>query len=127
MFCFAAILQGADLANAFIGGKADFMHGTVEDRRRRGAKRIGVAEAELAKDPPTPTVHHFDYGKDLESLKGATDGGYTSAMIDGSQLGFSENVELTREIGNRSICPFPGGFGGRRTWCPFRDQRRRFF
>lgn len=29
----AAILQGADLANAFMGGRADFMNGTVEDKR----------------------------------------------------------------------------------------------
>ena len=27
-----AILQGADLANAFMGGRPDFMNGTVEDK-----------------------------------------------------------------------------------------------
>ncbi|KLU60581.1 putative fructose-bisphosphate aldolase [Peptococcaceae bacterium CEB3] len=98
MFRSAAILQGAHLASAFMGGNADFVHETVQDRRRRGAKRIGTAKAELAKGPPTPTVYHLDHGKDLESLKAAIDGGYISAMIDSSLLGFSENVELTWEV-----------------------------
>ena len=38
----AAILQGADLANAFMGGRADFANGTVEDKIA-GAGYIGEA------------------------------------------------------------------------------------
>ncbi len=30
---FGAILQGADLANAFMGGRADFKNGTLADKR----------------------------------------------------------------------------------------------
>ena len=39
MFRSAAILQGADLANGFMGGRTDFMNATLEDKRA-GAKNI---------------------------------------------------------------------------------------
>ena len=72
-----AILQGADLANAFMGGRPDFMNGTVEDKIK-GAANIGAAVKR--------------YGE------AAIAGGYTSVMIDGSSLSFEDNVELTREV-----------------------------
>lgn len=34
MFRSAAILQGADLANGFMGGRCDFMNATLEDKKR---------------------------------------------------------------------------------------------
>ncbi|WP_088187320.1 class II fructose-bisphosphate aldolase [Desulfosporosinus sp. FKA] len=97
MFRSAAILQGADLANAFMGGNANFMKGTLEDKRK-GAKLIGEAVAKLAKNSPIPIVLHLDHGKDFDSVKAAIEGGYTSVMIDGSHLPFEENVDLTREV-----------------------------
>ena len=36
------ILQGADLANGFMGGRTDFLNSTIEDKRI-GAKNIGAA------------------------------------------------------------------------------------
>lgn len=97
MFRSAAILQGADLANAFMGGRADFMNGTVEDKKI-GAKRIADAVKEFAKNSDIPIVMHLDHGKDFDSVKAAIDGGYTSVMIDGSSFAFEQNVELTREV-----------------------------
>lgn len=97
MFRSAAILQGADLANAFMGGNADFMKGTVEDKKI-GAKRIADAVKAAAANTDIPVVMHLDHGKDFESVKAAIDGGYTSVMIDGSHHPFDHNVELTREI-----------------------------
>ncbi|TCL61875.1 fructose-bisphosphate aldolase class II [Hydrogenispora ethanolica] len=93
----AAILQGADLANAFMGGRADFLNGTLEDKRR-GAQRIAAAVRKFGADSPVPVVLHLDHGKDFESVKVAIDNGYTSVMIDGSHLPFAENVELTRAV-----------------------------
>lgn len=93
----AAILQGADLANAFMGGRADFMNGTVEDKRL-GAKRIMDAVRVAGENLPIPVVMHLDHGKDVESIKAAIAGGYTSVMVDGSSLSFYDNIELTREI-----------------------------
>lgn len=97
MFRSAAILQGADLANAFMGGRADFMNGTIEDKKK-GAKRIADAVRQYAKDSEIPVVMHLDHGKDFDSVRAAIEGGYTSVMIDGSSLPFDKNVELTREV-----------------------------
>jgi fructose-bisphosphate aldolase class II len=97
MFRSAAILQGADLANAFMGGRADFLNGTLEDKII-GAKRIADAVTKYGQDSNIPIVMHLDHSKDFESIKAAVEGGYTSVMIDGSHLPFDQNIELTREV-----------------------------
>ena len=97
MFRSPAIIQGADLANAFMGGRSDFMNGTVEDKRL-GARRIAQAVYARAEHSDIPVALHLDHGKDFESVKAAIDGGYTSVMIDGSSLPYERNVELTREV-----------------------------
>lgn len=91
------IIQGADLANAFMGGRADFANGAVEDKKR-GAARIARAVYACAEHASIPIALHLDHGKDIESVKAAVDGGYTSVMIDGSALPYEDNVELTREV-----------------------------
>ena len=97
IFQSAAIIQGADLANAFMGGRADFMNGTLEDKKL-GAKRIADAVKRIAKTTNIPIVLHLDHGKSFDAVKAAIDAGYTSVMIDGSSLPYSGNVELTREV-----------------------------
>lgn len=92
-----AILQGADLANGFMGGRADFLNATLEDKIK-GAKNIGVAVKQYGQPSPVPVVLHLDHGKDMDSVKAAIAGGYTSVMIDGSSLPFKDNIELTREV-----------------------------
>ena len=93
----AAILQGADLANGFMGGRTDFMNATIEDKIR-GAQNIGAAVRTFGEPSPVPVVLHLDHGRDMESVKAAIAGGYTSVMIDGSALPFAQNVALTREV-----------------------------
>ena len=97
MFRSAAIIQGADLANAFMGGRTDFTNGTLEDKKT-GADNIAKAVMRYAADSPIPVALHLDHGKTVESCAAAMDGGYTSVMIDGSSLPFAENVELTRQV-----------------------------
>ena len=97
MFRSPAILQGADLANGFMGGRADFMNATVEDKIK-GAKNIADAVKRFALSSPIPVALHLDHGRDFASVKAAIDGGYTSVMIDGSSLPLEENIELTREV-----------------------------
>lgn len=97
MFRSAAIIQGADLANAFMGGRTDFMNGTLEDKIK-GAKNIAEAVRRFAEKSFIPIVMHLDHGKSFEACKAAIDGGYTSVMIDGSHLPYEENVALTREV-----------------------------
>jgi len=97
MFRSPAILQGADLANGFMGGRTDFMNATLEDKKK-GAKNIADAVKKYGTDSQIPIALHLDHGKNFESCVAAIEGGYTSVMIDGSHLPFDENVELTREV-----------------------------
>lgn len=97
MFRSAAILQGADLANGFMGGRRDFMNATLEDKKI-GARNIASAVKKYGADSEIPIVLHLDHGRDYDSCVAAIEGGYTSVMIDGSSLPFEENVELTREV-----------------------------
>lgn len=97
MFRSPAILQGADLANAFMGGRTDFIHGTTQDKIA-GAKNIGDAVKKYGAESPIPIALHLDHGRDFDSVKAAIAGGYTSVMIDGSSLSFEDNVALTREV-----------------------------
>ena len=97
MFRSPAILQGADLANGFMGGRTDFMNATLEDKKL-GAKNIANAVKKYGADSEIPIVLHLDHGRDYDSCVAAIEGGYTSVMIDGSSLPFKENVELTREV-----------------------------
>ncbi|MGN1020266.1 MAG: class II fructose-bisphosphate aldolase [Aristaeellaceae bacterium] len=97
MFRSPAILQGADLANAFMGGCTDFVHGTTQDKIR-GARNIGDAVRRYGEDSPIPIALHLDHGRDMDSVRAAIEGGYTSVMIDGSALPYEQNVELTREV-----------------------------
>ena len=97
MFRSPAILQGADLANGFMGGRCDFMNATLEDKKK-GAKNIADAVKKYGTDSRIPIAIHLDHGKNLDSCIAAIEGGYTSVMIDGSHLPFEENIELTREV-----------------------------
>ena len=97
MFRSAAIVQGADLANAFMGGRTDFQNGTLEDKKI-GANNIADAVRKYAAASPIPVALHLDHGKSVEACLAAMDGGYTSVMIDGSSLSYKENVEITRAV-----------------------------
>lgn len=97
MFRSAAIIQGADLANAFMGGRSDFANGTLEDKKK-GANNIADAVKKYGENSPIPIALHLDHGKNIDSCVAAMDGGYTSVMIDGSSLPFEDNVALTREV-----------------------------
>lgn len=97
MFRSPAILQGADLANGFMGGRKDFMNATLEDKKA-GAKNIADAVKKYGEGSSIPIALHLDHGRNFDSCVAAVEGGYTSVMIDGSSLPFEENVELTREV-----------------------------
>ncbi len=97
MFRSAAIIQGADLANGFMGGRKDFVNATLEDKKK-GAKNIADAVKQFAANSPIPIALHLDHGITFDSCTSAIEGGYTSVMIDGSSLPFEENIELTREV-----------------------------
>ena len=97
MFRSAAILQGADLANGFMGGRTDFQNATLEDKKI-GAKNIANAVKKYAEDSPIPVVLHLDHGNSFELAVQAMKAGYTSVMIDGSHEDFENNIAVTKKV-----------------------------
>ncbi len=51
----------------------------------------------VAEHHTIPIVLHLDHATDLDLIAQALDAGFTSVMVDGSQLPFAENVRLTKE------------------------------
>ena len=58
---------------------------------------FGMVNAE-AKKAKVPVALHLDHGNSAELCAQAILSGYTSIMIDGSKLAFSENVALTKKV-----------------------------
>ncbi len=56
---------------------------------------VGLIRA-VADHHDIPIVLHLDHATELDLIKRAVDRGFTSVMIDGSELPFDENVEITR-------------------------------
>ena len=98
MFRSAAILQGADLANGFMGGRTDFQNATLEDKKVGAKNNCRCCKEICRKLLRFRLFFIWIMVKILYSCKAAIEGGYTSVMIDGSSLPFDENVELTREV-----------------------------
>ena len=96
MFRSAAIIQGADLANAFMGGRTDFANGTLEDKKV-GANNIAKAVKQYAENSPIPVALHLDHGT-YEGCKACIEAGFSSIMFDGSHYSIEENVEKTKEL-----------------------------
>jgi ketose-bisphosphate aldolase len=59
------------------------------------AELIARMTACLAEKSDLPVALHLDHGVSAEQLQQAIDAGYTSVMIDASQLPFEENIALT--------------------------------
>lgn len=91
------ILQGAEAANAFMGGKADFMNADLEDKKK-GMINLVNAARKYGEEASIPVVLHLDHGRSFEVCKAAIDAGYTSVMIDCSALPFEENVRITKQV-----------------------------
>jgi ketose-bisphosphate aldolase len=69
-------------------------------------RRYGVTPAEFAAElfaqlralrVSVPIVLHLDHTKDLETIGAAIDAGFTSVMIDASELPLAENIARSRE------------------------------
>ena len=93
----AAIIQVAEPGLAFIGGRPDFLNGTL-DEKKLGAKRIAKFVKDRANKSSVPVSLHLDHGRSYESCKSVIDAGFNSVMIDGSSLPYEENVKLTKKV-----------------------------
>lgn len=49
-------------------------------------------------DPQVPLALHLDHTKTMDVIKEAMDAGFTSVMIDASELDFEENAAITKEV-----------------------------
>lgn len=74
------IIQVADPANGFSGGKTDFMSATTKDRFV-GAKRIVEKFKQAASETKIDVCLHLDHGKSLEAVKNAIAAGFTSVIL----------------------------------------------
>ncbi|MDQ5983040.1 MAG: Fructose-bisphosphate aldolase [Eubacteriales bacterium SKADARSKE-1] len=58
---------------------------------------VKLVEAALH-ETPIPIALHLDHGDSFELCKSCIDGGFTSVMIDGSHLGYEENIALAKKV-----------------------------
>ena len=63
---------------------------------------------ELAADSPAPVAFHIDHGKDLDMIRKCIDTGWTSVMIDASDLPFAENLARSKRVVDWAV---PAGVG----------------
>ena len=61
-------------------------------------EEIGPIMLQYAKRSKVPVVVHLDHGKSFEIIMQAMKLGFTSVMIDASDLPFEENIARTKEI-----------------------------
>jgi fructose-bisphosphate aldolase, class II len=58
----------------------------------------GVLLREMARRASVPVCAHLDHATKVDDIQKAIDAGFSSVMIDGSQLAYEKNVEITREV-----------------------------
>jgi len=72
--------------------------GYIEAMHAGGFNQIAKLAEIAANDVDIPVALHWDHGESFEHVRAAIDAGFTSVMIDCSQLPFEENVEATRRV-----------------------------
>jgi ketose-bisphosphate aldolase len=63
-----------------------------------GHKEIVSWVRTVAEDSPVPVVLHLDHCKDLEMIEACARAGWTSIMVDASELPFDENLEMSKRV-----------------------------
>lgn len=63
-----------------------------------GHDELAAIAIALANKASVPVAIHLDHGREIKYHQKALELGYTSLMIDGSHLPFSENVEITNQV-----------------------------
>ncbi|MFA6946347.1 MAG: class II fructose-bisphosphate aldolase, partial [Pedobacter sp.] len=65
-----------------------------DDKARDMAALVKV----MAENVNIPVVLHLDHGRTISQVKKAVQYGFTSVMIDASDLSMEENIQMTREV-----------------------------
>ncbi|MFV1965516.1 MAG: ketose-bisphosphate aldolase [Pirellulaceae bacterium] len=87
-----AILETAESCNAPV-----ILMCLVPDLEGNGMAYLPQLIRIAAEHHSVPVALHLDHATDMEQIKAAIDNGFTSVMMDGSQLPFGENVRITKE------------------------------
>lgn len=71
---------------------------TEGSMKTNGWEYISAVARQAAVSTPVPVAIHLDHGASFESVVRAIRHGFTSVMIDGSELPYAKNVALTRRV-----------------------------
>lgn len=71
---------------------------TEADDKRIPIEIIGFFGKKLAEQSKVDVCLHFDHGTSTTGIERAIASGFSSVMIDSSELSFEENIKITREI-----------------------------
>jgi fructose-bisphosphate aldolase class II len=72
-----------------------FTEGSI---KTNGWGSISAVARAAAREAPVPVAIHLDHGSSFAAVVQAIRHGFTSVMIDGSELPYAENVALTRRV-----------------------------
>lgn len=72
-----------------------FTEGSV---KTNGWDYVSTVARQAAINAPVPVAIHLDHGSSFEAVLRAIRHGFTSVMIDGSELPYAQNVALTRRV-----------------------------
>lgn len=63
-----------------------------------GRELLAASALSAARDAAVPVGVHLDHSTDVDEIRSCIAFGYTSVMVDGSQLKFEDNIALTRAV-----------------------------
>jgi fructose-bisphosphate aldolase, class II len=72
-----------------------FTEGSV---KTNGWEAVAAVARQAGVSAPVPVVIHLDHGASFPLVMKAIRHGFTSVMVDGSELPYAENVALTRQV-----------------------------
>ncbi len=94
--CVEDVMVRAILETAESQRSPVILMGLPSDLAGNGMRYLAGLVRAVADHHPIPIALHLDHTADLDVVRAAIELGFTSVMVDGSNLPFEENVALTR-------------------------------
>lgn len=92
-----AIIQVGNTALGFLGSAQDMAQATLIERKRGAENILGMIKT-MEDQVSISVALHADHIKDFETAEMLIETGFTSVMIDGSDLDYEDNISLTRSV-----------------------------
>lgn len=77
--------------------KSPVIIGTSGNEIKHSSEKYLVGMVKVAAEADIPVALNLDHGKSLEQIERCVSTGYTSCHLDGSELSYEENIELTKK------------------------------